>query len=71
MNNDEVLLKVYNIDGKDYYVINELDYNNSHYLYLSNKNDPDDIMLRKIKNGYLELLDNEQELKSVLNSINN
>ena len=29
--NEEVLVKTYNIDNKDYVVVNELDINNIHY----------------------------------------
>ncbi len=66
MNSDEILVKSYNIDGKKYIVVNELDYNNIHYLYLSNEENIKDIMLMKIIDGYLEPLDSEQEIKEVL-----
>ncbi len=66
MKNDELLLKSYTINDKEYYVIDEKDYNGVHYLYMSNENDPEDIMLRKIVDGYLEPLDTEQEIIEVL-----
>lgn len=69
MKNDEVLLKSYTINSKEYIVINELDINGIHYLYMSNEDDPEDIMIRKIVNGYLEPLDSEQEIIDVMKLI--
>ena len=66
MKNDEILLKSYTINDKDYIVIDEVDYNGVHYLYMSNENNSEDIMLRKVINGYLEPLDTEQEIIDVL-----
>ena len=40
---------VYNINGKDYLVTNQIDYKNNIYLYLSNVHNARDIILRKIK----------------------
>ena len=66
MNKDEILLKSYTINSKDYLVINETDYNGIHYLYLSNEENPKDMMLRKVIEGYLEPLDTEEEILEVL-----
>ena len=69
MKNDEILVKSYTINDKEYIVINEIDYNGIHYLYMSNELEPDDIMFRKIINGYLEPLDTEQEIIEVLKRV--
>ena len=69
MNKDEILLKSYTINSKDYLVINEADYNGIHYLYLSNEENPKDMMLRKVIEGYLEPLDTEEEILEVLKLI--
>lgn len=59
-------VKVYNIDDKEYMVINELDDNDKHYLLLSNKEDEDDILFRKVDNNSLVPLENEDEVVRVL-----
>lgn len=67
--NEEVLVKTYNIDNKDYVVVNELDINNVHYYYLSCYDDPNDVLLQKLVNGYLVPLDDESEIMLVLKTI--
>ena len=66
MNND-VLVNFYTIDDKDYIVVNEIDYNNKHYVYLVNENDTNDIMIRIEKGEYLEPLEDEKEFEELLN----
>lgn len=66
---DSILINCYKIDDIIYEVLNEVDYNNSHYVFLCNENDDDDIMIRKLDGENLEPLDSEEELKEVLSLI--
>ena len=59
-------VKVYTIEDKDYYLMNELDDNNNHYLLLSNKDDENDILFRKVIGDELVPLDDENEVVRVL-----
>ena len=63
---ETVLVNVYKIGDIIYEVIEEVDYNNNHYVYLCNENDENDIMIRKVLGDNLEPLDTEEELKEVL-----
>lgn len=67
--NEEIVLKSYNINNKEYLVINELDYNGIHYMILSNEENEKDMMIKKVIDGYLEPLDNDEEIKQVLKEI--
>lgn len=69
MKDDGILVKTYTFDNKDYVVVNEIDFNNNHYYYLSNYNKPGDVMLKKLVNGYLEPLDDDNEIIEVLKTI--
>lgn len=64
--NDEVLVKKFSFNNNNYYVINEIDYNNHHYVYLTNEKDKEDIMIRRVKGNIIEPLDSEEELLEVL-----
>ncbi len=66
MNEDKILVKSYNIGKNVYLVLNEINYNNNHYIYLCNEDDDNDMMIRKVINGKLEVLDNEEEVRNVL-----
>ena len=66
MNEDKILVKSYNIGKNVYLVLNEINYNNNHYIYLCNEDDDSDMMIRKVINGKLEVLDNEEEVRGVL-----
>ncbi|MBQ3021458.1 MAG: hypothetical protein IJD92_04480 [Bacilli bacterium] len=66
---DTILVNYYEIDGMDYIIVNEIDYDGVHYIYLCNENDKDDILIRKVVDGYLELLDSEEELREVMSLI--
>ena len=66
---ETVLVNVYKIGDIIYEVIEEVSYNNNHYVYLSNMNDEDDIMVRIVNGDKLEPLETEEELKSVLEII--
>lgn len=63
---ETVLVNVYKIGDIIYEVIEEVNYNNNHYVYLCNENDESDIMIRKVVGDNLEPLDTEEELKEVL-----
>lgn len=64
--NDDILVKSYIIGDQVYLVLNEVDYNGFHYIFLSNENDEKDMMVRKVVDGVLTVLDDENEVKSVL-----
>ncbi len=64
--NDDILVKSYIIGDQVYLVLNEVDYNDFHYIFLSNENDEKDMMVRKVVDGVLTVLDNENEVRSVL-----
>ncbi len=66
---ETVLVNVYKIGDIIYEVIEEVNYNNNHYVYLCNENDENDIMIRKVVGDNLEPLDTEEELKEVLELI--
>lgn len=67
--NKEIVVKTYNINNKEYFVIKELDYNNIHYIILANDENEKDIMIKKVIDGYLEPLDNQEEINDVLKEI--
>lgn len=67
---ETVLIDVYKIGDIIYEVIDQVDYNNSHYVFLCNENDENDIMLRKVNGDNLDPLDTEEELKEVLSLLN-
>lgn len=66
---ETVLVNVYKIGDIIYEIIEEVDYNNNHYVYLCNENDENDVMIRKVLGDNLEPLETEEELKSVLEII--
>lgn len=66
---DSILINCYKIGDIIYEVLNEVEYNNSHYVFHCNENDDDDIMIRKVDGENLEPLDSEEELKEVLSLI--
>ena len=63
---EDILVNSYIIGNQVYLVLNEIDYNNFHYIFLSNENDEKDMMIRKVVDGVLTVLDNEDEVRSVL-----
>ena len=63
---ETVLVNVYKIGDIIYEVIEEVNYNNNHYVYLCNENDENDVMIRKVLGDNLEPLETEEELKEVL-----
>lgn len=66
MMEDKMLVNYYEVDNKTYLIVNEVDYNGNHYVYLVNEFDKDDMMVRKIINEKLEPLDSEEELVELM-----
>ena len=64
--NDSVLVNYYNINGKDYIILNELDYKDKHYVYLVNEDDSEDILIRTLKDNILYPMDSEKEFVEIL-----
>ena len=59
----------YEIDGKEYTVMNRIMFDNTTYLFLMKEYDPETLLLRKINNNKedeLLPLENEDEVKKVL-----
>ncbi|MBQ8902141.1 MAG: DUF1292 domain-containing protein [Bacilli bacterium] len=57
-------------NNKDYIIIDTIEFNDNKYLFLSNKDDENDMCVRKIitkDREYLTKLDNKNELEEVLN----
>ena len=63
---NEILVNYLEIDGKDYIIVNEVDYKGSHYVYLVNENDENDIMIKKYNNEILEPLSSKEEVNELL-----
>lgn len=49
-------LEIVEIDKKEYYIIKEIAHGNNIYLYLSNVDDDDDMMIRKTTNQDKDLI---------------
>ena len=62
----EEIINVYKIGDIIYEVIEEVNYKNNHYVFLSNENDEKDMIVRKVIDKNSEPLDTEEELKEVL-----
>lgn len=56
----------YSIGHKIYLVLKKKTFNNNDYVFLANEMDSTDIMIRKIINGVLEPLTNEEELVKII-----
>lgn len=63
---NEILVNYLEIDGKDYIIVNEVDYNGIHYVYLVNEKDEKDIMIKKYNNEILEPLSSKEEVNELL-----
>ena len=60
---------VYTIDDKKYLLLNKEEYNDNTYLFLLNKEDEDDYLIRKVDKedpNYLIPLDDENEVYDLL-----
>ena len=66
---DKILVNYLEIDGKDYIILNETDYKNSHYVYLVNENDKTDIMIKKYNDELLEPLNSREEFEELGGSV--
>lgn len=53
-------------EGKEYFVISEVNLDNNKYYVLVNSNNNYDIVIKKEENEFLVGLDNMEELKSVI-----
>ena len=63
---------VYTIDDKKYLLLNKQEYNDNTYLFLLNKDDEDDYLIRKVDKedpNYLIPLDDENEVYELLKSV--
>ena len=68
-----VEFEAYDIDNIEYLVLDKMELDGETYLFLSNSNDPEDIMFRKYdKNDldYIIPLDDEEEVKKVATAFN-
>lgn len=63
---DEMLVNYLEINGKDYIIVNEVDYKDNHYVYLVNEEDEKDIMIKKYNNEFLEPLSSKEEVDELL-----
>ena len=66
---DNILVKVFKVNNKEYYVVKEIDYNNKHYVCLVNKVDKNDMMIRIVVDDVLMPLKDEKELEEVFKLI--
>ena len=62
----DLLVNYLEINGKDYIIVNEVDYKECHYVYLVNENDEKDIMIKKYNNEFLEPLSSKEEVDELL-----
>lgn len=67
--NDEILVNYFEIDGKTYIIVNEVDYKNNHYVYLVNEDNEKDIMIRILKDDALYPLSSREEVNELLGLI--
>jgi len=58
--------KCLTINGKDYIVVEQVDYDNHNYVYLSNSYDDRDTMFAEIKDGKALFIDPELFDKKIL-----
>ena len=57
-------VEIMNIDNKDYIIMKEVIENETSYIFLSNVNNPDDVMIRKSNDNKLYIpLENEEEYR--------
>ena len=59
-------LEVIKIDSKDYFIMREVEHDDVIYLFLSNKEDANDMMIRKVKKDNEDLvlpLDSDKEFE--------
>ena len=69
MQDNELEVTCYEIDNKDYLVLKIINYNDEDYLYLINKDDEKDVILKKLINGNLEPVSSRLDAFNVLKLI--
>ncbi len=60
-------LEVVEIDDKSYLILKEVIKDNKTYLYLSNINDEEDTLIRKLENNDVLPLENDKEFELACN----
>lgn len=63
---EDILVNYFEIDNKVYIIVNEVDYNGKHYVYLVNENDQDDMMIKRLNEDMLEPLTSREEFNELL-----
>ena len=63
---ETVLVNVYKIGDIIYEVIEEVNYNNNHYVYLVNEDDENDMMIKKLNGDMLEPLTSREDFNELL-----
>ncbi len=74
MENKIIEMEAYDVDGVEYICMKKIEHNVEVYLYLSNSDDLEDIMLRKIDKedpDYIMPLKDEKEVLEVIQLFNN
>ena len=62
---EDILVNYFEIDDKIYIIVNEVDYNGKHYVYLVNENDSDDMMIKRLNGNMLEPLTSKEEFNEL------
>ncbi len=62
---EDILVNYFEIDDKIYIIVNEVDYNGKHYVYLVNENDSDDMMIKRLNGNMLEPLTSREEFNEL------
>lgn len=60
-------VEVVEIDNTTYMILKEVNHKDTSYLYLSNINDEDDMLIRKVKDDMIIPLENEEEFEIASN----
>lgn len=60
-------VEVVEIDNSTYVILKEVTHKDTSYLYLSNINDEDDMLIRKVDKEMLVPLENEEEFEIACN----
>lgn len=71
MQDNELEVTCYEINEKDYLVLKLVNYKDEDYLYLVNKDDDKDVILKRLINGELEPVKSKLDAYNVLKMISN
>lgn len=63
---ENVTVNYFEINGNNYIIVNEVNYNNNHYVYLVNEDDENDMMIKKLNGDMLEPLTSREEFNELL-----